>query len=104
MSDKPIKAVGHQEELESLVHSWVRSYDGLFKVPVLQAPRFDGTRDVSTAFQTGIDTIIDQLLVRFGVRCHRLDPARRPWWIDEVLDRMDLPGKPAQFDLFDGGS
>lgn len=95
---------GHREELEPLVHGWVRSYDGLFKVPVLQAPRFDGTRDVSTTFQVEIDAIIDQLLVRFGVRCHRLDPAHRAGWIEAVLERMHLPGQPAQFDLFDAGS
>ena len=99
-----VHQVGPQEALEPLVHAWVRTYDGLFKVPVLQAPRFDGTRDVSTTFQTEIDGIIDQLLVRFGVRCHRLDPAHRARWIEDVLERMQLPGQPAQFDLFDAGT
>ena len=95
---------GHREELEGLVHAWVRSYDGLFKVPVVQAPRFDGTRDVSQTFQQEIDAIIDQLLVRFGVRCHRLDPAHRAGWTDTVLEKSGLPTEPVQFDLFDDGS
>lgn len=86
-----------------MVHDWARSYDELFKVPVIQAPRFDGTRDVSAAFQHEIDETIEQLLIRFGVRCHRLDPAHREHWPETVLRTMGLPENPAQIDLFDTG-
>src|SRR4026208_1924762 len=39
-----VARVGQRPELDPLVRSWIRSYDALFKVPVLDAPSFDGTR------------------------------------------------------------
>lgn len=96
-----VARLGPRDELEPMVADWVRSYDALFKVPILQAPRFDGTRDLSEEFQVEIDQRIDQLLVRFGVRYERLDPVRRTRWAAEVLDFLGLPASPAQFDLFD---
>lgn len=99
-----VARLGPRAELEPMVVDWVRSYDALFKVPILQAPRFDGTRDLSEEFQVQIDQQIDRLLVRFGLRCERLDPARRTRWPAEVLEFLGLPPNPAQFDLFDEGS
>lgn len=99
-----VHRLGHRTELEPMVHDWARTYDGLFKVPIIQAPRFDGTRDVSAAFQYEIDETIESLLVRFGVRCHRLDPSQRPHWLETVLRTVGLPESPAQIDLFDSGS
>ncbi|HKK70004.1 MAG TPA: ATP-binding protein [Candidatus Krumholzibacteria bacterium] len=98
-----VHRMGNREELEPLVQDWARSYDALFKVPVVQAPRFDGTRDVSAEFQREIDDVIEHLLVRFGVRCHRLDPAHRASWPATVLRSVGLPESPNQFDLFDEG-
>ena len=98
-----VARLGPRDELEPMVADWVRSYDALFKVPILQAPRFDGTRDLSEEFQVEIDQRIDQLLVRFGLRCERLDPARRARWPADVLEFLGLPASPAQFDLFDEG-
>jgi hypothetical protein len=72
----------------------------LFKVPVLTAPTFDGTRDVSAGFQTEIDVLIDELMREFGASCLHLDPAHRAGWIDQVLREMGLPTEPPQFDLF----
>lgn len=96
-----VARLGPRDELEPMVAEWVRTYDFLFKVPILQAPRFDGTRDLSEEFQAGIDTQIDSLLVRFGIRCERLDPAGRARWPEEILRRAGLPATRAQFDLFD---
>lgn len=93
---------GAQPELEALVAEWVKTYDGLFKVPILQAPRFDGTRDTSEDFQAEIDRRIDQLLVHFGARCTDLDPALRARWPQEILKSAGFPENPAQFGLFDG--
>lgn len=97
-----VASVGPRAELEPMVSEWLRSYDALFKVPILQAPRFDGTRDLSEQFQIEIDQRIDQLLVHFGVRCERLDPARRTRWPEDILQKTGLPENPAQFGLFDG--
>lgn len=95
-----VHAAGRRRELDDLVRRWVRSYTGLFKVPVTQAPSFDGTRDVSESFQREIDRLIDELVEDMEVRVHRLDPADRPGWIGAVLRAMDLPAEPPQIDLF----
>jgi GTPase SAR1 family protein len=95
-----VHAVGRQPEYDQLVSRWVRTYAGLFKVPVLTTPSFDGTRALSGAFQAEIDQIIDGLVDAFGVPCVRLDPADRPHWVDAVLLAMDLPLEPPQIDLF----
>jgi hypothetical protein len=76
------------------------SYEGLFKVPIVEAPSFDGTRDTSITFQNEVDGIIDDLLELFGVRHHRLDPGNREGWVDVVMSAMELPLQPPQLDIF----
>jgi len=100
-----VHRVGHRTAYDELVRSWMATYSALFKVPILQEPSFDGTRDVSGAFQGEIDLLLDQLLDRFAVPCLRLDPADRDGWVDAVLRRVGLPLHPPQIDLFsEGGS
>lgn len=95
-----VHQVGRRKEYDALVESWVTSYDGLFKVPIIHPPTFDGTRDLSTTFQGEIDALIDELVEVFSARCHELDPHHREAWIDEVLIAMGLPTAPPQIDLF----
>jgi predicted ATPase len=95
-----VHAAGRRTELDDLVRRWVRTYTGLFKVPVMAAPSFDGTRDLSEVFQREIDTLIDDLVEDMEVVVHRLDPQGRPGWIEAVLRRVGLPTEPPQFDLF----
>jgi len=98
-----VESQGPRGELEALVADWLRTYDGLFKVPVLNAPRYDGTRDLSEEFQARIDHQIDGLLVRFGAPCTKLDPARRERWPEDILRSAGLPGIRPQIDLFEDG-
>ena len=91
---------GRQPEYDALVRQWVTTYDGLFKVPIIDAPTFDGTRDVSAAFQAEVDRVIDGLVSEFGVPCHRLAANDRGGWVDAVLHAMKLPVRPPQIDLF----
>ena len=95
-----VARVGQRPELDPLVRSWIRSYDALFKVPVLEAPSFDGTRAVSRAFQVEIDATIDQLVTAFGVEVIALNPADRDGWIPTVMQTLGLPLRPPQIDLF----
>ena len=85
--------------LESLVRSWTRTYDGLFKVPIVGDPRFDGVRDTDLAFQHEIDRSIQQLLAVWGVPHVVLDQARRADWSQNVLDTL-LPRLKPQELLF----
>ena len=97
-----VHRVGRRPEYEELVRSWMSTYQGLFKVPIIHEPSFDGTRDLSTAFQGEVDQVIDELLETLGVACHRLDPDDRGGWVDAVLRGVGLPLSPPQIDIFSG--
>lgn len=97
-----VQQVGRRPELDDLVRAWMGTYTGLFKVPILSPPSFDGTRDTSAAFQADVDQVIDGLLEALEVPCLRLDAADRDGWVDEVLGAVGLPLKPPQMDIFAG--
>ncbi len=91
---------GRRPALDALVESWIHTYNALFKVPVLDAPSFDGTRAVSRSFQMEIDSTIDDLVTGFGVEALPLDPTDRDSWIPAVMHTLGLPQRPPQIDLF----
>ncbi|NJD09735.1 MAG: ATP-binding protein, partial [Gemmatimonadetes bacterium] len=95
-----VHRAGPQPAYEPLIRGWMRTYDFVFKVPVIAPPSFDGTRDVSEAFQRDVDALIDELLVQFEVDCQRLDPLDRDGWCEAVVDALGLPSKPPQIDIF----
>ncbi len=95
-----VARVGRRAEFDALVATWVRSYDALFNVPVLSAPRFDGTRATSTAFQAEIDGLIDELIAAFGVTVCDLAPGDRDGWTAQVVRVLGLPTQAPQIDLF----
>lgn len=97
-----VARVGRRAELDPLVREWVRSYDALFKVPVLGAPTFDGKRAVSPGFQQEIDGIIDELIAAFDVSVRHLPPDERHGWTARVVESLGLPLHPPQIDLFGG--
>jgi thymidylate kinase len=95
-----VQRTGRKKAYDALVRSWVPTYTGLFKVPVLQPPTYDGTRAVSVTFQQEIDAGIDRLIEAFQVPAYRLDPNNRPGWVEEVLEHSRLPLEVPQIDLF----
>ena len=99
-----VARAGRRPDLDPLVRSWIGTYDALFKVPVLGAPSFDGTRAVSPTFQLEIDATIDRLIESFDVDVAPLDPEDRDSWIGVVMGSLGLPSKPPQIDLFATGS
>ncbi len=99
-----VARAGRRPSLEPMVGEWVRTYDALFKVPVLDAPSFDGIRAVSPAFQLEIDGVIDDLIDSLGVTVVQLDPADRDGWIATVMKTLSLPGRGPQIDLFSAGA
>lgn len=98
-----VARVGRRPELDALVGAWIQDYDALFKVPVVQAPSFDGKRAVSRQFQLEIDATIDDLVRAFDVPVIALDPADRDGWVPSVLAALKLPLEPPQIDLFADG-
>jgi GTPase SAR1 family protein len=97
-----VNQAGRLPAYDALVRDWMASYDGLFKVPIIDPPTFDGKRDTSRTFQHDIDGLIDQLAREFEVRCHLLSPDDRDGWVDAVLRESGLPLHPPQIDLFSG--
>lgn len=95
-----VHQVGRRPEYDALVKKWMGSYGALFKVPILHAPSFDGTRDTSETFQGEIDRIIDELLIELKVPHTRLDPDDRDGWVDVVMKIVGLPLQPPQIDIF----
>lgn len=95
-----VHQAGRQPAYEPLVREWLQTYDQLFKVPITNAPTFDGLRDVSETFQRDIDAVIDTLADDLGVTCHRLDPDDRDGWVDTILLASGLPLQPPQIELF----
>ena len=93
-------AAGPRVELEPFIRHWMATYTLLVKVPVIAPPSFDGTRDTSVEFQTGIDRLIDRLLADFCLAPLRLPEVGRERWVKLVLDALGLPGEPPQLDLF----
>jgi nicotinamide riboside kinase len=95
-----VARVGRRPEFDALVASWVRSYDALFHVPMLSAPRFDGTRATSAAFQSEINAIINELITAFEVPVFPLDPDARDGWTSTAMQHLGLPREAPQIDLF----
>ncbi len=78
-------ACGRQKPIERFVDHWMKSYDLLFKVPVVEAASADGVRDTDDFFVRSIDQIVDQLLGEKRLVHHRLDAAGRDTWIKYAL-------------------
>ena len=95
-----VYAAGRRPELEPFIRHWMQSYDLLVKVPVIAPPSFDGTRDTSVDFQTGIDKLINELLADFALDCLELPGDSRAGWMEMILRAMKLPDEPPQLDLF----
>lgn len=95
-----VYAAGPYRQIEPFIRQWMTTYSLLVKVPVIAPPSFDGTRDTSVEFQTGIDRLIDRLLEDFSLAPLRLPDLGRDRWVRLVLDALDLPAEPPQMDLF----
>ncbi len=95
-----VHSTGRRPEIEPFIRHWMDSYGLLVKVPIITPPSFDGTRDTSVDFQENINTLIDELLVEFGVDFLELPGESRDGWVSFVLEALELPGDPPQLDLF----
>jgi len=95
-----VHAMGRRPDLDPWIRRWCTTYTGLFKVPLWQPPRFDGTRDTDTVFQREVDETLDALLAAFEVEVTRLDAEDPDGWVGAVLDVLGVPREPPQRSLF----
>jgi predicted ATPase len=85
-----VHAIGRPPEIEAWVRGWCRTYAGLFKVPIWQPPRFDGTRDTDAAFQREIDAVLDRLIADMKLDVAQLDAIRTEEWPADILRRLRI--------------
>ena len=77
-------AAGPQSALEPIVEHWMKTYDLLLHVPIVDALSADGIRATDPAFQKAVDDRLRDELERRGRPVHRLDPRQRDRWIDDA--------------------
>lgn len=88
-------AAGSQGPLEPLVDGWMRTYDLLLHVPIVDEPSPDGIRATDPAFQRAIDDRLLEELTRRDLPVHQLAPDRRSDWLETaenlVVESLALP-------------
>jgi nicotinamide riboside kinase len=88
-------AAGPQVGLESLVDSWMKSYDLLVHVPVVEQPSADGVRATDPAFQNAVDQRLAKELSRRNLDSLVLEAKNRDAWVSHVetavLERLRPP-------------
>jgi nicotinamide riboside kinase len=92
-------AAGEREPLTSLVAHWVKTYQLLVHVPVIDQPQPDGVRAADPAFQRLVDERLQRELDRRGLNPLRLAPQGRAGWLDAVEAATWQALRPAQLPL-----
>lgn len=92
-------AAGRQEGLEGLLEFWMRTYDLLVHVPMVERPSPDGIRSADPAFQRAVDERLEREIGDRGLSALHLDPEQREGWLDAVEQEAWLKLRPAQLPL-----
>ncbi len=92
-------ASGRQPILEPLVDRWMRTYDLLIHVPIVDGPSDDGFRAVDPVFQRAVDERLEQELEDRGLSPLRLDAVARERWVGEVESVLGNRLRPSQMPL-----
>jgi GTPase SAR1 family protein len=92
-------AAGRQEALETLMESWLRTYDLLVHVPMVEQPSPDGVRSADPAFQRAVEGRLLRELAERELAALPLDPERRAQWLDAVEQETWQRLRPAQLTL-----
>jgi predicted ATPase len=98
-----VHRLGPQKVLDDLVRRWAHTYTHLIKIPIVDAPSYDGVRDTNRLFQEAIDAEVEGLVARFGLAMHRLATDQRPRWIEHVAEIVGVPPASSQIGLFAEG-
>lgn len=91
-------AAGRQPALEGMVAAWMKTYDLLVMVPIIDAPSPDGLRATDPSFQQAVEDGVRKELARRELEALFLDPADRDGWLprveEEVMGRLASPQLP----------
>ena len=94
-----LRAEGRQDALEPLIAAWMRTYQVLVHVPILERPRDDGVRATDPAFQRDIDELLRSEIARRELDAVFLDDLPRERWLDRVEEVIHERWQPAQMRL-----
>ena len=75
-------ACGRQKPIERFMDHWMKSYDILFKVPIVETASEDGVRDTDQFFIRSIDQLVDSMLAEKKIGHERFEGVDRERWID----------------------
>jgi nicotinamide riboside kinase len=92
-------AAGRNPVLEALVDEWMRSYELLVHVPIVEEPSLDGIRSADPAFQRAVEERLQREVERRSLDLLRLDAEDRSGWVDSVEREVRRRLQPAQLEL-----
>jgi nicotinamide riboside kinase len=92
-------AAGRQPHLEPLLAAWLRGYDLLVHVPILDLPSPDGIRAADPAFQRAVEDRLRRELAERRLPVLHLEAADRAGWLDTVEQEVWKLLRPAQLPL-----
>lgn len=92
-------AAGRQEAPEGLVELWIKGYDLLVHVPIVEELSPDGVRAPDPGFQHAVEERLSQELAARGLPALELSPEARSGWLDAVERAVWERLRPAQLPL-----
>jgi nicotinamide riboside kinase len=92
-------ACGRKRQVERFVDFWMKTYDLLFKVPLVGRASADGFRDTDEFFMRAIDELVERLLKEKRIPHTMLPVGERDRWAGLALE--EILRAPAFARLFD---
>ena len=92
-------AAGRQEAPQGLVELWIRGYDLLVHVPIVEELSPDGVRARDPGFQYAVEERLSQELAGQDLPVLELSPEARSGWLDRVERTVWERLRPAQLPL-----
>ena len=92
-------AAGRQEALDGLVSAWMKTYDLLVMVPIIDRPSPDGLRATDPSFQRAVDEGVRRELQRRELKALLLDGEDREGWVSRVEEHVLEQLAPPQLSL-----
>jgi nicotinamide riboside kinase len=92
-------SAGRQDLLEPLIDGWMRSYDLLVHVPILDHPSPDGVRAADPGFQRAVEQRLVAELEARKLETLRLSQHQRESWLEQVDALVWERLRPAQLSL-----
>ena len=92
-------AAGTQKRLERMLDSWMKTYDLLVTVPVVEQPSADGVRATDPSFQLAVAERLERELETRELESLTLDPQARGDWVTRVEEAAWKYLRPPQMKL-----